>query len=61
MMIFLRFLNYCFILFNSCVIPQISNHIAELVVVIGIPTKEEKAEIELSPVTGEIEISKCSK
>ena len=54
MMIFLRFLNYCFILFNSCVIPQISNHIAELVVVIGIPTKEEKAEIETSPVTGEI-------
>ena len=43
------------------VTPQISNPIAELVVVIGIPTKEAKAEIETSPVTGEIEISKCSK
>ena len=42
------------------VIAQIFNFIAELVIPIGIPTKEAKAEMEIHPVTVEIKISKCS-
>ena len=42
------------------VIAQIFNFIAELVIPIGIPTKEAKAEMETHPVTVEIKISKCS-
>ena len=41
------------------VITQIFNPGAELVIPIGIPTKEVKAEIETHTVTMEIKISKC--
>ena len=39
------------------VIAQISNSIAELVIPIGVPIKEEKAEMETNPVIVEITIS----
>ena len=39
------------------VIAQISNSIAELVIPIGVPIKEEKAEMETNPVIVEIAIS----
>ena len=42
------------------VITQIFNPIAELIIPIGIPTKESKAEMEMHPVTVQIKISKCS-
>ena len=47
-------------LFNSSVITQIFNPIAELVITIGKPTKEAKSEMETHPVTIEIKISNCS-
>ena len=50
------FLNFWLILFNSAVITQIFNPIAELV----IPIKIAKAEIEIHPVTAEAKIRKCS-
>ena len=40
------------------VIAQIFNPIAELIITIGIPTKEAKAEMETHLVTAEIKISK---
>ena len=58
----------CFVLFFlifdlyfliPAVITQICNPIIELVIPIGIPTKEAKAEIETHPVTVESNISKC--
>ena len=42
------------------VIPQFFNTVAELVLPIGIATKEAKAEMETHPVTVDINISKCS-
>ena len=42
------------------VIAQFFNPITEFVILIGIPTKEEKAKMETHPVTVEIKISKCS-
>ena len=42
------------------VITQIFNPITELVIPIGIPTKEAKAEMETHPVTLEIKMSNCS-
>ena len=42
------------------VVTQIFNPIAELVIPIGIPTKEVKTEMETHPVTAEISISKSS-
>ena len=36
------------------------NTIIELVIPIGIPSKETKAKIEMHPVTDEIKISMCS-
>ena len=42
------------------VIAQIFNPIAELVIPIGIPTKETKAEIEIHPATAEAKIRKHS-
>ena len=39
---------------------MIFNPTAELVISIGIPNKEEKAQMETHPVTVEIKISKCS-
>ena len=44
----------------SIVIVQIFNPIAELVIPIGIPTKEEKTEIETRPINVETKISKYS-
>ena len=44
----------------SEVIPQIFNPTLQIVIPIGIPTKEAKAEIETHPVTVEIKISKRS-
>ena len=41
------------------VIAQIFNHIAELVIPIGVPSKEAKAEIEIHPVIVEAKIRKC--
>ena len=42
------------------IIAQIFNPIAELVIPIGIPSDEAKAEIELHPVTTKAKIRKCS-
>ena len=42
------------------VVTQIFNPIAELIIPIGIPTKEEKEEMETHPVTVENKLSKCS-
>ena len=39
---------------------QIFNHIVELAILVGIPTKEAKAEMEIHPVIVEITISKWS-
>ena len=39
---------------------RIFNHIAELIIPIGIPTKEVEAEMEMHPVTVESNISKRS-
>ena len=44
----------------SAVIAQIFNPIAELVIPIGIPIKEAKAEMETHPVIVEAKIRKCS-
>ena len=41
------------------VITQIFNAIGELVIAIGLPTKEAKAEMETHPVIVEITIRKC--
>ena len=42
------------------VIAQILNPIAELVIPIGIPSKEAKAEIKIHPVTAKAKIKMCS-
>ena len=42
------------------VIAQIFNPIAELVIPIGIPSKEAKVEIEIHPVIVEAKIMECS-
>ena len=42
------------------VIAQIFNPIAELVIPIGIPSKEAKVEIEIYPVIVEVKIMECS-
>ena len=42
------------------VIAQIFNPIAELVIPIGIPSKEAKVEIEIHPVIVEVKIMECS-
>ena len=44
----------------AAVIAQICNLTAELVIRIGLPTKEPKAEIEIYPETTEAKIRKCS-
>ena len=44
----------------SAVIAQIFNHTAELVIPIGIPSKEAKAEFEIHPVIVEAKIRKCT-
>ena len=45
---------------NTAVFAQISNPITKLVISIGIPIKEEKAEFELHPVTAEAKLRKFS-
>ena len=42
------------------VIAQIFNPIAEMVIIIGIPTKEANTKIEINPVSVEAKIRKCS-
>ena len=42
------------------VITKTCNSVTELVISIGIPTKEAKAEVKTHPVTVEIKIRKCS-
>ena len=44
----------------AAVIAQIFNQIAELVIPIGTPTKEQKAEMEIHPVIIEPKIRNCS-
>ena len=44
----------------TATIAQIFNPIAELVIPIGIPSKELKTEIEIHPVIVEAKIRKCS-
>ena len=58
--LFFFFLIIGFYYLIAAVITQIFNPIAELVITIGIPTKEGKAEMETHPVTAETEIRKCS-
>ena len=55
---FFLIINLYFLI--PAVIAQIFNPIAELVIPIGIPTKEAKAEIEIHPVIVEVKIRKCS-
>ena len=46
--------------FNSVAFAQIFNPVAELVIPIGIPRKEVKAEMEIDSVIVEAKIKKCS-
>ena len=57
---FYFFFNYCLIFLIVAVIAQIFNPVVELVIPIGIPTKEAKAEIETHPAIAEPKIRKCS-
>ena len=54
--VFFIIINLYFLI--PTVIAQIFNPIAELVLLIGISTKEEKAELKTHPLTAEITISK---
>ena len=56
-MLFFFFLIINLLFFIPADIAQILNSITELVIPIGIPTKEAKAEMETCPVTVEFEIS----
>ena len=53
-------LIFDFYVFIHTVIAQIFNQIIELVIPIGIPTKQAKAELETHPVIVEPKIRKCS-
>ena len=55
---FIELLTYYFVI--AAVTAQIFNPIAELVIPIGIPAKEAKAEIEIHQVIVEPKIRKCS-
>ena len=59
MLLFL-ILNYRLTFFNSYSYYAIFHPIAELIITVGTPTKDAKAEMEMHPLTIEIEISKCS-
>ena len=59
-MFFLFFLIIDLYLLISAAITHSFNPIAELVIPIGIPSKEAKTEIEIHPVTAEATIRKCS-
>ena len=61
----LSLLIFLFLIINlyfliTAIIAQIFNPIAELVIPIGIPIKEAKAEIEIQPVILEAKIRRCS-
>ena len=58
MLLFLNFIDLYFLI--SAVITQFFNPIVELVIPIGIPTKEANEEMETHPLTVKIKISKCS-
>ena len=55
---FFLIINLYFLI--PAVIAQIVNPVAELVIPIGIPNKEPKAEFEINPVVVEAQIRKCS-
>ena len=57
--LFFLFLILDLYLLIPAVIAQIFNPIVELVIPIGIPTKEEKAEMETHPVILEAKIRRC--
>ena len=59
MLLFL-FVNYWLIFLNCCSYCKIFDPTAELVIPIGIPTKEAKAEMETHPVVVEPKLTKCS-
>ena len=61
----LLFFLLCFLIIDlyfliPAVIAQVFNPFAELMIHIGIPTKEAKAEMETYPVTTEYKTIKCS-
>ena len=63
--IFLSYFFFFFVFIDlqfliRAVIAQIFNPTAKLVIPIGIPSKEAKAEIEIHPVTATAKIRKCS-
>ena len=57
LLLFFLIIDLCFLI--PAVITQICNPIVELVIPIGISSKEAKAKMEMHPVTVEIDISKC--
>ena len=57
---FFFFLIFDLYFLIPAVITQIFDLISEIVIPIGIPTKEGKTEMEAHPVTAEIKTSKCS-
>ena len=59
-MVLFRFLNYWLKFFIRAPVAQIFNPIAELVIPIGIPSKEAKVEIEIHQVIVKAKIRKCS-
>ena len=58
--LFFFFLIIDLLFLIAAVIAQILNPIAELLIPIGIPSKEAKVEIGIHPVTVEAKIRKCS-
>ena len=54
---FFLFIDLCFLI--PAAIARSFNHIAELGITIGMPSKEAKAEIEIHPVIVEAKIRKC--
>ena len=59
-MLFFSFLFNDLYLFIPAVIAQIFNSVAELIIVIGMPTKKEKAEIKIYSVIAEAKIRNSS-
>ena len=59
MLLFLFFIIDLYFLIPAAV-EQTFNSVAELVISIGIPSKEAKAKIKLHPVIAEAKIRKCS-
>ena len=58
MPLFFLIIDSCFLI--SAAIAQIFNLMADLVIPIGIPSKEAKSEIQIDPVIVEAKIKKCS-